>query len=96
MLCNMLYNTHVVHLNSFKIRQCLKAICAVCCEFCEVGIGKIILVTPLEMSSMDFQHLKCPSQTFITPCTLLVGRFHPVIGHTKALRESKGIALLYF
>ena len=85
MLCNMLYNMlykmHMVHLNSFKIRLCLRENCAVCYEFCEIGIGKIILVTPLEMSLMDSQHLKCPSQTFITPYTLLVGTFHPVIGH---------------
>jgi len=69
---NVLCNMHVMHLPGFKIRQYSKANCAACYEFCEIGIGNIILVTPLEMSSMDCQHLECPSQTFITPYTLLV------------------------
>ena len=91
MLCNILYNMHVVHLSSFKIRQCLKANCAVCYEFCETGIGKIILVTPPETPSMDCQHLECPSQTFIIPYTLLV---HGLI--SKGCNNIRTISFLFF
>ena len=55
-----------------KYGSVLKANCAVFYEFCETGTGKVILVIPLEMFSMDCQHLKSTSQTFIIPYTFLV------------------------